>query len=149
MKYNHKLAMFLTCLTIFTFRANATMVPEFEFHEGTQGKQDTVCNLTVLPGNVESINFKKDDYGCDNDKAKSLTLRDVPEGTVIKIYDDPKLSSGDDYLVITVTEDIFDSYIIGNFEQSYIDETVNVYYSEDNGLNGKVSAVRIVVPEVN
>ncbi|OEF04438.1 hypothetical protein [Vibrio genomosp. F10] len=147
MKYNHKLAMFLTCLTIFTFRANATMVPEFEFHEGTQATQDTVCNLTVDPGGYDTVNFKTDDYGCDNDEAKSLTLRNVPQGTIISIYDNPKLSRNDDYTVITVNEDIIEGYVIGSFEHSYSDSSVDVVYYEDNGLNGKVSSVRIIVPE--
>ncbi|MCC2525571.1 hypothetical protein [Vibrio coralliilyticus] len=132
---------------IFAFNTYAVTVPEFEFHEGVQGSQNTVCNLSVLPGNVESINFKNDSYGCDNDEAKSLTLRDVPEGTLIKVYDSPKLATDDDYIVITVLQNIYEDYNVGSFEQTYEDETVKVVYHEDNGLAGKVSAVRIMVPE--
>ncbi|WGV98279.1 hypothetical protein QF117_05320 [Vibrio sp. YMD68] len=149
MKYISKQVMLITCSTILTLNANASIVPEFVFYEGSQATQHTVCNLVVLPGVHETVNFKKDDYGCDNDEARSLTLRDVPEGTSIRIYDDPKLSTNDDYIVIKVKEDIFTDYIIGSFEQSYSDESVSVTYYEDNGLNGKVSSVRIVVPEVD
>ncbi|MBE3654579.1 hypothetical protein [Vibrio navarrensis] len=146
MKLNNKITTVIL-MSVISAHASAFIVPEFEFYEGSQGQQDTVCNLSVLPGNKEDFYFKKND--CTNDEARSLIIRDAPAGTIIKIYDDPKMSSNDDYLTINVIQDIIEDKVIGTFEESFSDESVEVIYHEDNGLNGKVSAVRITVPNID
>ncbi|EGR2797397.1 hypothetical protein DU976_16210 [Vibrio navarrensis] len=147
MKLKNKITT-ASLISVISAHASAQIVvPEFEFFEGSQGSEDTVCNLTVLPGQVMNFYFKE--INCTNDEARSLIMRETPAGTIIKIYDDPKMSTNDDYLIIRVKQDIIEDYVVGTFEESYSDESVDVTYKDHNGLDGKVSAARIVVANID
>jgi hypothetical protein len=67
-----------------------------------------------------------------------LVLYDVPQGRVIKLYDDPGGSLDDDWVEIIVRRDLLVT-TIDTFESSYEDADVRVIYHRNNGLDGKVS----------
>lgn len=81
-----------------------------------------------------------------NDEAAACILMDVPEGTIITLYDDPDGSTSDDYTTITVTENIY-QYTMLSFEGSPNGPIpVNIVYHKHNGLNGKVSRIQVEAP---
>jgi hypothetical protein len=77
-----------------------------------------------------------------NDEARSLSLAFVRVGAVIRVFDSPSGSTGDDYTEIEVMKTHPD-YCIRTFESSFADEYVQVRYNRVNGLDGKVSLVTI------
>ncbi|MFN2114095.1 MAG: hypothetical protein ACK2T6_00140 [Anaerolineae bacterium] len=104
------------------------------FYEGNDATQDVVHETTGLPG--------QDFFPNVNDEARSLKLVDVRAGAVISVFDDPMAAKTDDFCVITVKQNV-DEYVVGTFEKSYEDDTVLVMYAPKNGLDGKVSRIRI------
>ena len=109
------------------------------FYEGNLGTQNKVCDLNTL---AQTVRFKSHD-ACDNDEARSLVLTQVPPGTRIEVYDNPDCQANDDWTAIEVKRAIFRK-TIGSFERSLDDPDVKVTYRRDNGLDGKVSCVKIV-----
>jgi len=109
------------------------------FYEGNNGSQNLVCTLKVK---MDRINFKNDSYGCDNDEARSLVLSYVKAGTRITIYDSPDAKTNDDYTVITVKRSI-PYYRVNSFQGNINDDYVKATYHRKNGLDGKVSYVKI------
>ncbi|EMQ2878856.1 hypothetical protein V9N52_004196 [Vibrio navarrensis] len=147
MQYSVKIAMKLagSILLLGSFSTQAEPIqPTLKFYEGKYATQDLVCSIVAKN---ETINFKKDTYNCENDEASSLVLSQIPFGTVITIYDDPNSSTNDDYTVITVEEDIVENYTVGDFEMNDFNGNVSVEYFRKNGLKGKVSSVKIQMPE--
>lgn len=86
--------------------------------------------------------------GCHNDDAKSLRIVAAPAGTVITVYDSPSGSQSDDYTVITVTNNIVHPLVVANLESNASTSHVTVRHHHHNGLNGKVSSIRVSVPPV-
>ena len=109
------------------------------FYEGNNASQNKVCDLNAVS---QRVNFKNDNLGCDNDEARSLVLTNVPAGLTIEVYDDPGCGTGDDYTRITTKSNIA-RYVVGSFESSRDDASVEVRHFRDNGLDGKVSCVRV------
>lgn len=112
------------------------------FKEGLSGTQNTVATITDAPG--QNFNLKeKTPYNIGaNDEAKSLILQNVRVGATISVFDSPTGSLGDDYCIITV-KSLVSSITVSSFETSYEDANIKVDYRRDNGLNGKVSAIRV------
>ncbi len=82
-----------------------------------------------------------------NDEARSLELIQVTAPTTIEVYDSSSGSTSDDYAVIVVTAFV-PYYCIPTFERDrdlwYNGTKVGfVDYVPDNGLDGKVSLVRV------
>ncbi|CAO3638285.1 unnamed protein product [Cunninghamella echinulata] len=77
-----------------------------------------------------------------NDEARSMKLTNVRAGTKITVYDSKDGSTGDDYCVTRVKKQVSE-YIVGSFEQSVDNDTVRVEFYRNNGLDGKVSFIRI------
>jgi hypothetical protein len=77
-----------------------------------------------------------------NDEARSLKLNDVRVGCKITIYDDRNANTSDDYCIIEVKKQVHE-YIVGSFEKSIDDDTVKVTFVRNNGLDGKVSYIKI------
>jgi hypothetical protein len=77
-----------------------------------------------------------------NDEARSVKLNNVRSGCRITVYDSKSPSTNDDYCVIDVKKDVHE-YIVGTFEQSIDNDTVRVTFHRNNGLDGKVSYIKI------
>lgn len=127
----------LTCMAI---GANAATI---DFYEGFNGTQTKHCTFDATERVHQSFHAKG--ARCVNDDIKSAVLTNVPAGTKITLYDDPKgRRNKDDYIEIWVHKFVA-SYTINDFERSIGDRNsaVQIHYGKDNGLNGKVSYIRL------
>jgi hypothetical protein len=109
---------------------------------------DTVC---VLPAN-HNYDLRLPTKGCENDEARSLQLRGVRAGTRITLYDSPDANRQDDFVIIDIksTIPLKSSITINSFETSQSTDWVNVMAFHNNGLDGKVSRIRVGrTPAVN
>jgi hypothetical protein len=104
------------------------------FYEGNGGSQDIVQSVDDSPGQ----DFKPR----ANDEARSVKLLDVRPGCVISVFDSPDGKTNDDFCIIQVKRGA-PEYTVATFERSYEDEYVLVSYARKNGLDGKVSRIRI------
>ena len=114
------------------------------FYEGNNKTQDKL--FTLKDDKTQGYNLKDKKSPGPNDEIRSLVLENVRAGTVIKLYDDPKGRTHDDYCTIYVLKSK-PEYVIKHLEmKSFRDDYVKFDYKRHNGLNGKVSHVRIMVP---
>jgi hypothetical protein len=104
------------------------------FYEGNGGSQDIVHSTDDAPG--------QDFRPRQNDEARSVKLLNVRTRSVISVFDSPSGSTTDDFCVIQVKRSA-PEYTVGTFERSYEDEYVLVSYAHKNGLDDKVSRIRI------
>lgn len=104
------------------------------FYEGNGASQDIVHTADDSPG--------QDFRPRQNDEARSVKLLDVRAGCVISVFDSPAGQTNDDFCVIHVKRSSSE-YIVATFERSYENEDVLVSYARKNGLDGKVSRIRI------
>jgi hypothetical protein len=104
------------------------------FYEGNNGSQNIVQTVEDTPG--------QDFRPVKNDEIRSLKLYGVRMGASITVYDSPDGSMSDDFCIINVKK-ISPEYIVNTFERSYEDEYVVVSYIRNNGLDGKVSRIKI------
>ncbi|MBB3226305.1 hypothetical protein FHW69_000895 [Luteibacter sp. Sphag1AF] len=115
-------------------------------YEGNNASQNVVCGI---PGRM-AANFsfnQSDRRGCENDEARSATIENVPAGTIFQLYDSPSASGNDDYFSVKVVRDLTGRKVtIPSFERSYMNEDVVVLAGRRNGLDGKVSYARVIVP---
>jgi hypothetical protein len=103
-------------------------------YEGNGGSQDIVATYTDKAGQNTKVT--------PNDEARSMKLLDTRVGAVITVYDSPDGVTNDDYCTIRVKKSS-PEYIVATFERSYEDEYVTASYANKNGLDGKVSRIRI------
>ena len=103
-------------------------------YEGNGGSQDIVNTYDDAPGLNTRVT--------PNDEARSLKLLNVRAGAVIIVYDSPDGALNDDYCVIRVIRSQ-PEYTVGTFQRSYDDAYVSVSYARRNGLDGRVSRIRI------
>lgn len=113
-----------------------------DLYRGDDISGGVVCIIPVYNG---FVNFQNDGYGCDNDEVRSVKWVNVDPRCRITIYDGPDGWSGDGYVVMTPKDEMapLSEFAIGSLERSQSDGPVEVAYRRKNGLNGKVSAVRI------
>ncbi|NJL28663.1 MAG: hypothetical protein HC897_12620 [Thermoanaerobaculia bacterium] len=80
-----------------------------------------------------------------NDTASSCTIVDASAGTTIYVYDSPDASTSDDWAEIQVVSNVSAPVVVSTFENStsYGGGSVKVTYYKKNGLNGKVSNIKI------
>lgn len=117
-----------------------TEVATIDLHEGNGGTQNLVCTLPI--GSVTSVRFPG--HGaCDNDEARSATLRQVRAGTVLRVFDDPEGDRHDDWTEIEVKRDI-GSVMLRSFEAAMDGPDLKVTHHHHNGLDGKVSQLEVV-----
>lgn len=107
------------------------------FYEGNNCTQDLLGTFNVQ---YTRVNLKQ--HKMDNDEARSMCLKNVIPGTVIRVFDSPDGSWNDDVCTITVKKYVGD-YDINTFEKSFEDEFVKVEFHKKNGLDGKVSRIEI------
>ncbi|QRN98475.1 hypothetical protein JRI60_05315 [Archangium violaceum] len=121
----------------------SAMAGTIDFYEGNEGTQNKIGTITDEPG--QSINLKKSNI--PNDEIRSLVLRQVRPGTVITLYDDPRgRASKDDWARIYVFapgSKSFENYLIPTFERSETFLIASVKYHRKNGLDGKVSHIKV------
>jgi len=112
------------------------------FFEGNGATQGVLGSVSDAPA---TYNLKRDSYKpIPNDEARSLILNHVRAGAIIRLYDSPDMSTGDDYTVITVKK--FTPYLmLENFELPYDDEYINVnpLNNRDKDLDGHLSVIVI------
>ena len=115
-------------------------------HKSNDGLGTIVCSVSTTSD--KTCKFKEDDEdcGCDNDDARSAKLKWVKPGTKIKVYDDPGGDPDEDDWTEIKVKRLFKYRTIDSFEDSYEDDYVKVTYHKDNGLDGKVSHMRIEAP---
>jgi hypothetical protein len=118
------------------------IVPLVSFYEGNNGTQNKTCDVNLF---TRMVDFTSNSLGCDNDEARSLILSFAKAGTVLDAFDDPDCTTNDDWTRIVVKRDL-GRKVIGTFQYSFEDADVDVDFHPDNGLDGKVSCIRITVP---
>jgi hypothetical protein len=117
----------------------SAMAGTIDLYEGNGGSQNKIGTLTDRPG--QNINLKNSNI--DNDEARSLVLNDVRPGALIRVYDDPRgRPSKDDWTEIHVKQGAT-QYTVSSFERTYEDDVVRVIFHRNNGLDGKVSHIKI------
>lgn len=104
------------------------------FYEGNNATQNLVQAVEDEPGQ----NFRP----VKNDEIRSAKLLAVRPGCEIRVYDSPDGNTNDDFTIINVKRSNPD-YIINTFERTYEDEYVRVTFIRNNGLDGKVSRIKI------
>lgn len=116
----------------------------FYFYEGNNAasSKDTVC---VIPAGRD-YDFKLPSRGCENDEIRSLKLRGIPKGTRITLFDSLAGSGESDSVTIDVKKTIGldeEDAVIGSLERSFETAQVKVVSVRNNGLDGKVSRIKI------
>lgn len=84
---------------------------------------------------------KKDPY-LENDEARSVKLFDLQKGSIIRLYDSPDGKTNDDWVSIELKKNITE-LCVGSFERSIRNSTLTVSFHRNNGLDGKVSYIRV------
>ena len=104
------------------------------FYEGNNGTQNIVQTVEDTPGQ----NFRP----VKNDEIRSAKIYGVRQGCEIGVYDSPDGATNDDFCIINVKRET-PEYTINTFERSYEDEYVVVTFIRNNGLDGKISRIKI------
>lgn len=107
---------------------------------GNNATQRVSCTIGITQRGFWNL---KNESGCHNDDARSAKIMAAKAGTKITVYDSPSGSTGDDHTVITILKDLEMPKIINSFESSFQNEFMKVEFFRKNGLDGKVSAVRV------
>ncbi len=102
--------------------------------------QDAVC---VIPRGQRTLRLAS--AGCENDEARSLSLSGIDKGTRIRLFDDGSGNREDDHVIIDVKRNIgkHEKVIIPSFEQTENNNTYQMVYVRNNGLDGKVSRIQV------
>lgn len=103
---------------------------------------DSTCVVPV----GKNVEFSLPNRGCENDEIRSAKLRGIPKGTRLTVFDSSSGSGEDDRTYIDVKRDIGlneNNIIIGSFEKSMETDAVKVTRVRNNGLDGKVSRIKI------
>ena len=106
-------------------------------------------NITLYEGNGASQNivnsYSDSPWSGEvkpNDEARSLKLNNVRAGCKIIVYDRKDAGTSDDYCIIEVKKEGHE-IIVPTFEQSMDNDNVRVTFVRNNGLDGKVSYIKI------
>lgn len=104
------------------------------FYEGNNGTQNVVQTVEDYPGQ----DFKP----VQNDEIRSAKLYNVRAGAEIRVYDSPDGGMNDDFCIVNVKRNA-PEYTVDTFERTYEDEYVRVTFIRNNGLDGKISRIKI------
>ncbi len=113
--------------------------PFVQAREGNNCTQNNCGGAPYVKG--KKYNFKKTSK-FENDEARSFQLYWLPVGAKIKVYDNPDGKTDDDWTEITIKK-VVAQYCLGTLENTYEDDTVRVSYHRNNGLDGKVSHLKM------
>ena len=116
----------------------------FYFYEGNNGSQDMLgsgvhnCYGWTYP--LKKLNTS----GVPNDEARSVRLEDIKAGTTLYVYDDPGCRPSDDYAVIAIKKYV-DETVLNTFQQTHNWGDIDMRFYRKNGLDGKISCIRVQV----
>lgn len=110
-----------------------------DLYEGNNATQNKVCSKSLAE--ATSVYFQSD-ADCANDEARSLVMYDWPADKALFVYDDPSGARTDDYTVI-IPKHALTQLTVGSFESSYQNTDVRVCAVHFNGIDGKVSRMRV------
>jgi phosphatidylserine/phosphatidylglycerophosphate/cardiolipin synthase-like enzyme len=110
-----------------------------DLYDGNNAGGGLVCSNRVTA--LRTINLTSDAF-CNNDAARSMVLYDFPTDKVIFVYDESGGSRSDDWTLI-VPKRVITQATIGTFQSSFENLDMRVCHAPDNGLDGKVSRIRI------
>lgn len=148
--------------TLFSKAANAQAFAEIQLYEDNFGDLSSPCGVfgsiaATQPANVNNpyysialggtANLKNfllhptASFTSINDRARSGRLSGTA-GRSVTVFDSPDGKTNDDYTVIEFKTTVT-GYYLDTFEKNYEDSNVKVTYVRKNGLDGKVSAIRI------
>lgn len=122
--------------------------PEIIFYDSSTGRIDNPNSVTCYFSDIETEqtqigNIKNEE--CFNDDARSVELKNIKEGTVVKVYDSPNGSLSDDYSIIKANKDI-NNLRINSLEMNIANNEISMVNIYNNGLNGKVSRFEVYPP---
>lgn len=112
--------------------------PGFSLYENNNVSGDKLCDVADT---ATTVDFDKS--GCPNDEARSIKLLKLKKGTLIKLFDSTDKEMEDDMAEIYIKKDIKER-IIPTFEEAINDDEIELYYSGNNGLDGKISKIIIM-----
>lgn len=84
-------------------------------------------------------------FGCTKDEARSAKLQNIPPGSTITLYDDPRCGDSDDYAIIRTTM-AMSEIVVGGFRYPAMHEDWNMTVYYEDGLMGKVSCAEVDIP---
>lgn len=115
-------------------------------YEGDNATQDRLCVIPFEYG--KTVNLTNDNLGCENDEARSVSVEFVPPGASFTVHDSPSCSWSDDTSAITITDpDAYNARIVvPRFNYTGGTDRFNIAYYRDNGIQGKVSCIRMNSP---
>jgi hypothetical protein len=104
------------------------------FYEGNNATQNIVQTVEDSPGQ----NFRPS----QDDTIRSAKIFGVRPGCEIRVYDSENGGTDDDFCIVNVKR-VAPEYIVPTFERTYEDEFVRVTFIRNNGLDGKVSRIKV------
>jgi hypothetical protein len=130
------IAMYNTTYFIVNFSSpqNHYFMGIIAFYEGNNGTQNIVQAVEDYPGQ----DFKP----TKNDEIRSAKLYNVRPGAEIRVFDSPEGAMNDDFCVVNVKRQA-PEYTVDTFERTYEDEYVRVTFVRNNGLDGKISRIKV------
>ena len=112
-------------------------------YEGNNATQDVVCAFsTALRRNINMKGSDSERHGCENDEMRSIVLDRIKAGQRITFFDSPDGDENDDYAVLDILKDTR-SAVIPTFEKSVLNENYRLTFHKKNGLDGKISYIKI------
>lgn len=129
--------------------AQETVPPETEgdlvFYEGNRCSQDIVFTYDSEASADDNCQKKGNPCHGDNDEARSLLILGIAKpGTRIRVYDSPGADLTDDYAIIDILSNLpAEGVCVSTFEQSVAGSGYRMSYVRKNGLDGKISHVRV------
>lgn len=76
------------------------------------------------------------------DVIRTARFKNVRPNTTAHFYDAIDGNTNDDFCIVIVKKSHAD-YLLSTFERSFEDEYMQVSYARNNGLDGKISRVRV------
>lgn len=110
---------------------------------GNNGTQRVSCTFGLNRSDFWNI---KNEPHCHNDDARSVNILSAKKGTTITLYDSPSGSTSDDFTTIRIKKDLSKVWNVSTLEENGENESMAVTHHHVNGLDGKVSAVRVQTP---
>ena len=114
-----------------------------DLYEGYLATGDLVCSTRI--DGPATYDFQDDPF-CNNDSARSLELYDLPADQVVWFYDSPSGSLDDDWTAIIPKVDL-PYLILPSLETDIVNDAFVVLHHEVNGLDQRVSRMRIGTPD--
>lgn len=112
----------------------------FNFYAKNAGEQPQIGAIDDRPG--QRYNLRDEVSMMQNDEARSVVLRDVRAGAILRLFDDPFGRRDDDWTEILVKQRVSELKI-PSFELTFETDTVQISYHHWNGLDGKVSRIEV------